>query len=189
MKEEKRIQYIPGIERIQKMEKDFDLNTERECFSCFYDLHLAAVCCNCSPDKFSCLQHAKILCSCDPDKKQVLLRYTIDELNTLVKALEECGDALKYWTSKHQGGTLDLNPSVKIENMEDSVYDVPDPEERISICVEPVNFGSPIYGKLWCNKDAIFPKGMYKFDTELEILRGILFRLFIILHRQDIKAA
>ncbi|KAL8508259.1 hypothetical protein ACS0TY_018735 [Phlomoides rotata] len=163
--EEKRIQYLPGIERIRKMEKDFDLNTERECFSCFYDLHLAAVCCNCSPDKFSCLKHANILCLCDPDNKHILLRYTIDELNTLVKALEECVDALKYWASKDRGGTLDLpsdapsNPSVKTENMEDSVYDVPDSEQRISICVEPVNFGSLVYGKLWCNKNAIFPKG------------------------------
>lgn len=177
MKEEKKIQYLPGIERIQKMEKDFDLNTERECFSCFYDLHLAAVCCSCSPDKFSCLKHAKILCVCDPDNKHVLLRYTIDELNTLVKALEECVDALKDWSSKDQSGTLDLKnlgncilpdsskllgvDPVKIENMEDSVYDVPDSEERISVCVEPVNFGCLIYGKLWCNKDAIFPKGMY----------------------------
>lgn len=35
-----------------KMEEHFDLKVERECFSCFYDLHLSAACCKCSVDQF-----------------------------------------------------------------------------------------------------------------------------------------
>ncbi|KAL9147620.1 hypothetical protein ABFS82_13G184800 [Erythranthe guttata] len=143
--EEKRIEHLPAVTRIQKMEKDFDLDTERECFSCFYDLHQSAVCCNCNSDKFACLKHANLMCSCKPDNRVVLLRYTIDELNSLVKALEESFDALQVWLSKNHS-----NPQLKNEYVE---------EIRTSFSVEPVNFGSVVYGKLWCNKDAIFPKG------------------------------
>lgn len=79
------------------MEKDFDLKNERECFSCFYDLHLSAACCKCSPDRFACLKHANLICSCALDSRFVLLRYTVDELKTLVEALEWELDALKAW--------------------------------------------------------------------------------------------
>ncbi|KAK6150177.1 hypothetical protein DH2020_017702 [Rehmannia glutinosa] len=173
--EEKRIEPLRGT-RFEKMENDFDLNTERECFSCFYDLHLFAACCNCSSNKFACLKHANLICSCETDDKLVLLRYTIDELNTLVKALEGCTDALEVWASKdHNAGNNKLfgvnlltasvrpNASLKNECMEDSVDKVlevdSDSERTNSFCVEPVSFGSVVYGKLWCNKDAIFPKG------------------------------
>ncbi|KAI3455882.1 hypothetical protein Pfo_012545 [Paulownia fortunei] len=187
--EEKRIERLPGVTRFQKMEKDFDLNMERECFSCFYDLHLCAACCNCSLDKFACLKHANLICCCDPNNRLVRLRYTIDELNTLVKALEECMDALEVWASKDHGAPLGsknlgdciladhsklfgvdllpssllLNTSSKNEYMEKSVDKVskvdPDSERRTSFCIEPINFGSVVFGKPWCSKDAIFPKG------------------------------
>ncbi|EYU19081.1 hypothetical protein MIMGU_mgv1a019867mg, partial [Erythranthe guttata] len=121
--EEKRIEHLPAVTRIQKMEKDFDLDTERECFSCFYDLHQSAVCCNCNSDKFACLKHANLMCSCKPDNRVVLLRYTIDELNSLVKALEESFDALQVWLSKNHS-----NPQLKNEYVE---------EIRTSFSVEP----------------------------------------------------
>ncbi|XP_044479444.1 lysine-specific demethylase JMJ18-like isoform X3 [Mangifera indica] len=98
MKKE-RLGKLPTCLKLRKMEKDFDVKTERECFSCFYDLHLSAAGCNCSPDRFACLKHAKTLCSCEIDHKFVLLRYTMDELNTLVEALEGGLDALKKWAS------------------------------------------------------------------------------------------
>lgn len=172
--EERRTERLPGEARFQKMEKDFDLNTERECSSCFYDLHLSAACCSCSPDKFTCLKHANQISCCDPVNRLVLLRHTIDELKTLIKALEECTDALKEWASDDHGdhdkfgidlvtSSVPSIPTMKHEYMDDSAYKVSwadsDSEQRNSFCIEAVNLGSVVCGKLWCNKDAIFPKG------------------------------
>uniref|UniRef100_A0A6N2KRT2 JmjC domain-containing protein n=1 Tax=Salix viminalis TaxID=40686 RepID=A0A6N2KRT2_SALVM len=86
-----------------KMEKEFDLLNERECFLCFYDLHLSSASCKCSPERFACLKHASHFCSCEIDQRYVLLRYTMDELNTLVDGLEGESHALKVWASEEQG--------------------------------------------------------------------------------------
>ncbi|KAL0352734.1 UNVERIFIED_CONTAM: Lysine-specific demethylase [Sesamum angustifolium] len=187
--EEKRIECLPEVMRFQKMQKDFDLDTERECFSCFYDLHLFAACCDCSSDKFACLKHANLICRCDPENRLVLLRYTIDELNTLVKALEESMDAVEAWVFKDRDRPLDsknvgdcildahkklfgfdlfpstvqLNTSLKSEHMEQPINEFPKvdsySERRTSFCIEPINFGSVVFGKPWFNKDAIYPQG------------------------------
>nr|XP_011460431.1 PREDICTED: probable lysine-specific demethylase JMJ14 isoform X1 [Fragaria vesca subsp. vesca]XP_011460432.1 PREDICTED: probable lysine-specific demethylase JMJ14 isoform X1 [Fragaria vesca subsp. vesca]XP_011460433.1 PREDICTED: probable lysine-specific demethylase JMJ14 isoform X1 [Fragaria vesca subsp. vesca] len=101
--EEERLDRLPICWKSQKMDRDFDSNTERECFSCFYDLHLSAASCNCSPDRFSCLKHAKHFCSCEMTQRYVLLRYTVEELNLLVKALEGELDAIHVWASKDSG--------------------------------------------------------------------------------------
>lgn len=101
--EEKRIGNLSEVTCFQKMEKDFDLKVERECFSCFYDLHLSAACCSCSLDQFACLKHANLICSCEPHNRTVLLRYTMEELSMLVKALEESMDAIELWVSKENG--------------------------------------------------------------------------------------
>ncbi|KAG8657404.1 hypothetical protein MANES_03G066800v8 [Manihot esculenta] len=98
--EEETLQHLPTHLKLQKMDKEFDLCSERECFTCFYDLHLSAASCKCSPEKFACLKHANHFCSCKLDDKFVVLRYTMTELNTIVKALEEELDAIKMWTSK-----------------------------------------------------------------------------------------
>lgn len=97
--EKNRIERLPVHIKPQKMEKDIDLTNERECFSCFYDLHMSFACCKCSSDRFACLKHANILCSCEGDNRIVLLRYTMVELNTLVEALEGKLVALKAWAS------------------------------------------------------------------------------------------
>ncbi|KAF5944881.1 hypothetical protein HYC85_018958 [Camellia sinensis] len=98
--EEERMHQLPTQFQFLKMEIDFDVKSERECFSCFYDLHLSAACCKCSPDRFACLKHANLLCSCELDNRFVLLRYTMDELKTLVEALELKLDAIKAWASE-----------------------------------------------------------------------------------------
>lgn len=85
------------------MEKDFDSENERECFSCFYDLHLSAGGCKCSPDQFSCLKHIKYMCSCGDDDRFVLIRYSLDELRKLVSALEGELDAISLWASPEFG--------------------------------------------------------------------------------------
>ncbi|KAL6608331.1 hypothetical protein ACP70R_041394 [Stipagrostis hirtigluma subsp. patula] len=82
--------------RCKKMDRDYD-STDRECFSCFYDLHLSAVSCQCSPNRFACLNHANLLCSCEMDRKFAFFRYSIEELNTLVAALEGDPTAVGRW--------------------------------------------------------------------------------------------
>ncbi|XAR65571.1 hypothetical protein NMG60_11009733 [Bertholletia excelsa] len=98
--EEERICQLPTHFQFLKMETDFDLENERECFSCFYDLHLSAAFCKCSPDKFACLKHAHTMCSCDSGNRFALLRYTANELKSLVEALEMNLEALKAWASE-----------------------------------------------------------------------------------------
>ncbi|XWS17995.1 hypothetical protein CRYUN_Cryun32bG0004100 [Craigia yunnanensis] len=98
--EEERVNCLPPHLPLRKREKDFDLESERECFSCFYDLHLSACSCKCSPERFACLKHVKNFCSCQDENRFVLLRYTIDELHMLAKALEGGLDAVKGWASK-----------------------------------------------------------------------------------------
>ncbi|MED6168298.1 hypothetical protein PIB30_010354 [Stylosanthes scabra] len=86
-----------------RMDDDFDLHKERECFSCFYDLHLSAVGCKCSPDRYFCLRHSNLICSCRMDETFVLFRYTKDELITLVEALEGDLHAIKVWENGKYG--------------------------------------------------------------------------------------
>ncbi|KAA8537093.1 hypothetical protein F0562_029571 [Nyssa sinensis] len=101
--EKERIEHLPTHLQFQKMERYFDLKSERECFSCFYDLHLSAAYCKCSSDRFACLKHENLICSCEPDNRFVLLRYTMDELNTLIEVLEGKLDAAKVWASEDLG--------------------------------------------------------------------------------------
>lgn len=183
--EEKRIERLQRAVRIQKMEKDFDVNAERECRACFYDLHISSASCNCSPDRFTCLKHANLITCCDPENRLVLLRHPIIELKTLVAALEDCMLAQEVWASGHHGGhlgpknlsdsilasdnkLLGIDPlpssvpsvsSMKNEYIEDLVYADSDPERRTNFGVEAVNLGSIVHGKLWSNKETIFPNG------------------------------
>lgn len=85
------------------MDINFDLDKERECFACFYDLHLSAVGCQCSVDKYSCLRHSNSFGSCECDERFVLIRYTIEELNELVRALEGELEPIKVWTNRASG--------------------------------------------------------------------------------------
>ncbi|OMO83212.1 hypothetical protein CCACVL1_11500 [Corchorus capsularis] len=101
--EEERLKCLPPHLPLRKMEKDFDLESERECFSCFYDLHLSACTCKCSPERFACLKHVKNFCRCKDEDKFVLLRYTIEELKMLVNALEGGLDAVNVWASEDFG--------------------------------------------------------------------------------------
>lgn len=98
--EEERLDCLPTHLKLLKMNSDFDLYKERECFSCFYDLHLSAVGCECSPDRYSCLKHANLFCSCGMEKRFVLLRYTVNDLNKLIEALEGDPPAIELWANK-----------------------------------------------------------------------------------------
>ncbi|XP_039054017.1 lysine-specific demethylase JMJ18-like [Hibiscus syriacus] len=242
--EEERLNCLPPHLPLRKMEKEFDLECERECFSCFYDLHLSACSCNCSPERFTCLKHVKYFCSCQTEERFVLLRYTIDELKMLVKALEEGVDAVKVWActdiegcDAHVSNLVHDSEVVKVEssrvsgdfsffrgmekkldisdcspssvsrdspnkyqhsissvtldsdgfdgkNLLSVEHQFPYPgkpntllktatanssdvntsiaargDPLLNSSVEPLNFGSVVFGKQWCSKQAIFPKG------------------------------
>ncbi|EOA18917.1 hypothetical protein CARUB_v10007549mg, partial [Capsella rubella] len=244
--EEERLNHIQDGFSVLKMEGDFDIKRERECFLCFYDLHMSASSCKCSPNRFACLTHAKDLCSCESKERFVLIRHTLDELRSLVRALEGDPDAIDEWASKcrdqypshhprvreysylkaascsknrgsskvqqreqnnlqlvseHLQSDLTTNKEVQLKqdgdrdvnlceggNCDDekisvesqnphSVTDVGCSElakkvddcsegkdhdaatNRLSHSVELLNSGSLVVKKLWCNKQAIYPKG------------------------------
>lgn len=98
--EEERLNHLGDSFSLLKMEGDFDIKRERECFLCFYDLHMSASSCKCSPNRFACLTHAKDLCSCEGKERFVLLRHTLDELWSLVRALEGDPDGIETWARK-----------------------------------------------------------------------------------------
>lgn len=99
--EEERINCLPDWLKRQPLGPGRDdSESERECFKCFYDLHLSATTCHCSPNRFACLKHANFSCSCEEDDRFVLLRYDMKELNLLVEALEGGLEALKKWISR-----------------------------------------------------------------------------------------
>ncbi|KAF5746960.1 Transcription factor jumonji family protein / zinc finger family protein isoform 1 [Tripterygium wilfordii] len=89
-----------------KMESDFDATSERECSVCQFDLHLSAVGCHCSPDRYVCLNHANQFCSCASGTKMFLFRYDICELNILVEALEGKLSAVYRWARLDLGLAL-----------------------------------------------------------------------------------
>ncbi|CAJ1938260.1 unnamed protein product [Sphenostylis stenocarpa] len=122
--EKERLYGLPTHLKMLQMDTDFDLLEERECFSCFYDLHLSAVGCKCSPDSYSCLKHSHLFCSCEMGERFVLFRYTMNELSTLVEALEGEAHAIEVWAnggkrSTYWAGTNDKSnsniPSISVE--------------------------------------------------------------------------
>uniref|UniRef100_A0A1J3IFB5 Putative lysine-specific demethylase JMJ16 n=1 Tax=Noccaea caerulescens TaxID=107243 RepID=A0A1J3IFB5_NOCCA len=94
-----------------KMHSNFDATNERECCICFFDLHLSAAGCRCSPEKYSCLTHVKQLCSCSWVSKYFLFRYDIDELNVLVEAVEGKLSSVYRWARQDLGLALTAHVS------------------------------------------------------------------------------
>ncbi|CAM8927154.1 unnamed protein product [Rhodiola kirilowii] len=151
--EEERLESLPIGLRCQKMERDFDLNNEKECFQCFYDLHLSAASCICSPEKFACPRHANSICSCEIANKFILVRYSIDELQKLVEALEGNLDALRVWTSK--GYVKDLVSDTEqcgfeaVENDERDLHKAKRcKQEDVSVCFYTNSSGNNDHGHL-----------------------------------------
>ncbi|CAN6245682.1 unnamed protein product [Urochloa humidicola] len=100
----------------RKIDPEFD-STDRDCAFCYYDLHLSACGCPCSPEKYACLVHAKQLCSCEWSKRFFLFRYDISELNILADALGGKLSAIHRWGVSHLG--LSLSSCVKREKDQD----------------------------------------------------------------------
>ncbi|KAG5004418.1 hypothetical protein JHK86_028557 [Glycine max] len=104
--EQARREFLCCPSQALKMESTFDATDERECNICFFDLHLSAAGCRCSPDRYACLDHAKQFCSCSWDSKFFLFRYDISELNILVEALEGKLSAIYRWAKSDLGLAL-----------------------------------------------------------------------------------
>ena len=105
--------YLCTSSKLQKMSKNFDASSKMECAVCFYDLHLSAAGCQCNPNKFSCLSHAKQLCSCPWSDKFFLFRYEMSELDLLIEALEGKLVAVYKWAREDIGLSLQ-SPSSKV---------------------------------------------------------------------------
>ncbi|KAJ1404016.1 Zinc finger, C5HC2-type [Sesbania bispinosa] len=101
-----RREFLCSSSQALKMESGFDATSERECNICFFDLHLSAAGCRCSPDRYACLDHAKQICSCSWNSKFFLFRYDISELNILVEALEGKLSAIYRWAKLDLGLAL-----------------------------------------------------------------------------------
>ncbi|KAB2058890.1 hypothetical protein ES319_A11G265100v1 [Gossypium barbadense] len=99
-------EYFCSSSHTAKMESNFDATSERECSICFFDLHLSAAGCHCSPDRYACLNHAKQFCSCARGSKIFLFRYDINELNILVEAVEGKLSAIYRWARLDLGLAL-----------------------------------------------------------------------------------
>ncbi|KAI4364560.1 hypothetical protein MLD38_020634 [Melastoma candidum] len=113
-----RREFLCNSLRAVKMENNFDTETERECTICLFDLHLSAVGCPCSPNKFACLNHSKQLCSCPWNFKYFLFRYDLNELGILVDALEGKLSAIYRWARLDLG--LALSSFVSKEHQQTS---------------------------------------------------------------------
>lgn len=131
--EEERMDHLPACLKLQKMERDFNLKDEIECFSCFYDLHLSASSCKCSPHRFSCLKHEKLFCSCEIDNRVVLVRYIKSELNILVEALEGGLEALKVWASMEDPEIFSIDKTIVTAHkpdVESGIHGIGSQDER-----------------------------------------------------------
>ncbi|KAL3749618.1 hypothetical protein ACJRO7_010709 [Eucalyptus globulus] len=92
-----RRKYLCNSSQSKKMDQNFDASSKRECGICHFDLHLSAVSCKCSRDRYSCLDHATQICSCAWTNKVFLFRYEVGELNLLIEALEGKLSAVYKW--------------------------------------------------------------------------------------------
>ena len=101
--EKESLHFLPTHLKKLRMDNKFDLFEERECFSCFYDLHLSALGCKCSPHCYCCLKHSNLFCSCEMDNRFILFRYTMNELSTLVEALEGESHPIEVWVNRNSG--------------------------------------------------------------------------------------
>ncbi|CAN1765997.1 Putative lysine-specific demethylase JMJ16 [Linum perenne] len=111
--ERTRREFLCNSTQTLKMDSNFDAATERECAVCLFDLHLSAAGCRCSPERYTCLNHAKQLCSCASSARYFLFRYEISDLDVLVEALEGKLSAVYRWARSDLGLALTSHVAAK----------------------------------------------------------------------------
>ncbi|XP_078427874.1 transcription factor jumonji (jmj) family protein / zinc finger (C5HC2 type) family protein isoform X2 [Wolffia australiana] len=120
----------------RKMDTNFDADTERECSVCHYDLHLSAVGCSCSSERFACLDHGKEMCACPWDKKFFLFRYQIGELNILLDAVGGKLSAVHKWARSDLGLSLSSYMHKDKPKQHDSINPI---QSKAAELVESIN--------------------------------------------------
>ncbi|CAN1246950.1 Putative lysine-specific demethylase JMJ16 [Linum grandiflorum] len=122
--ERTRRELLCNTSQIRKMDSNFDAATERECAICLFDLHLSAAGCSCSPDRYTCLNHAEQLCSCAGGSRYFLFRYEISDLDVLVEAVEGKLSAVYRWAKSDLGLALTSHVAGK-KIQEGKLYNFP----------------------------------------------------------------
>ncbi|XP_027349831.1 putative lysine-specific demethylase JMJ16 [Abrus precatorius] len=107
----------------QRMDENFDATCKRECSICLRDLHLSAVGCSCSEDKFACLDHVKQLCSCTWSNKTLLYRNEISDLEILCRAVDGKLSAVYRWAKENLGLTLSSVASKRLKQSPEILND------------------------------------------------------------------
>lgn len=113
------------------MDKNFGATCKRECSICLRDLHLSAVGCACSNDKFACLDHAKQLCSCTWSSRILLYRYDVNELNVLCQAVDGKLSAVYKWAKEDLGLTVHSIASKRSKQTPENVNGSTQPSEGL----------------------------------------------------------
>lgn len=62
-----------------------DDKDEAECAICHLYLHVSGLECDCCPGRRVCLHHADNLCECDPSRWRLVYRYSLQDLNGILK--------------------------------------------------------------------------------------------------------
>lgn len=156
--ERARREFLCTSSQALKMESTFDATDERECVICFFDLHLSAAGCRCSPDRYACLDHAKQFCSCSWDSRFFLYRYDVSELSILVEALEGKLSAIYRWAKSDLGLALTSYVSAGKETI---------PKELKSHSSNLSHFSRATLHKEALHKEALHPPNKYIDDSQL----------------------
>ncbi|KAL8498431.1 hypothetical protein ACS0TY_021673 [Phlomoides rotata] len=72
-----------------RMKPDYVCTDEEMCVICQQLLYLSAVCCNCRPSTYVCLEHWENLCECKPSKLRLLYRHSLAELAGLLHKVDK----------------------------------------------------------------------------------------------------
>jgi histone demethylase JARID1 len=103
MMEKERLDRLSNHLKMMKIDNDFNSVAERKCFTCFYDLDLSGVCCECSRDSYSCLRRFKLFCLCEMNKRFVLFRYSMNDISTMVETLDGEQHAINTRATRNNG--------------------------------------------------------------------------------------